>query len=383
MLSTVFARFARSEQSGSILLISCAVISLVLANSPFGPAWVSFWHRSFAGLTLELWVNDALMAVFFLLIGLELEREILAGELSDPRKAALPIVAAIGGMVMPAAIHYAFNNGLPTVRGFGVPMATDIAFALGALALLRGRIPTTLRMFIVAFAVIDDLGAILIIAIFYTAKVSFVYLAAAVALWCALFVLRRWFRVRSLTPYLIGGIALWVLMLQSGVHATLAGVALAFAIPFRGSGGELSPSERLEHSLSRPVAYFILPVFALANAGVILDATALQTVFHSNGAGIIAGLMLGKPIGIVLFSAVAVIAGFSRLPSQVTWAHMLGAGLLGGIGFTMSIFIANLAFTGSGSEINVSKLAILIGSTASAVMGYLWLRFFAPARIAA
>lgn len=379
MISTVFARFVRSEQSGSILLIGCAVLSLLLANSAVGPEWVGFWQRSVGGLTLELWVNDALMAIFFLLIGLELEREVVAGELSDPRKAALPVVAALGGMLVPAAIHYALNSGLPTVRGFGIPMATDIAFALGALALLRNRIPASLRMFIVAFAVIDDLGAILVIAIFYTAKLSVAHLVGAVAVWLVLFALRRWFEIRALAPYLIGGVVLWVLMLQSGVHATLAGVALAFAIPFRRKADQPSPSERLEHGLSRPVAYIVLPVFALANAGVILDAGSLETVFHPNGSGIIAGLALGKPLGILLFSAVAVFAGLSRLPQEVTWGHMLGAGLLGGIGFTMSIFIANLAFVGFADEINVSKLAILIGSTASAVLGYAWLRMFATA----
>jgi NhaA family Na+:H+ antiporter len=378
----VFDRFVRSEQAGSLLLIACTIAALVLANSPVGPGWLSFWHLPAGGLTLELWVNDALMAVFFLLIGLELQRELLAGELSDPRKAALPAVAAFGGMVVPALIHWSLNAGLPSQSGFGIPMATDIAFALGALAVLGNRIPLALRVFVVAFAVIDDLGAIIVIALFYSGNLSLPHLLGALGVWCVLFAMGRFARITALTPYLLGGIVLWVLTLQSGVHATLAGVALAFTIPFRGRPDAVAPSERLEHALSRPVALAIIPVFALANAGVVIDAGALREATGANALGIFGGLVLGKPVGIVLFSVIAVALGLSRLPTGVNWRQMLGAGMLGGIGFTMSIFIGNLAFGEVPAAINVSKLAILAASLTSAALGYIWLRAVSRGQVA-
>lgn len=373
--SGVFLRFARSEQFGSALMLLCAVVSLVIANSEIGPEWLGLWQREAFGLSFEHWVNDGLMAVFFLLIGLELERAVIAGELSELRRASLPVVAAVGGMLVPALIHGGLNGGLPTARGFAIPMATDIAFALGAVAILRDRVPASLRVFIVAFAVIDDLGAIVVIALFYTRDISLVPLAGALALWTLMLGMRRWLRVRLLLPYLAGGILLWLLMLKSGVHATLAGVALAFVIPYSTDGQGDSPSHRLEHRLSGPVSFLILPLFALVNAAVPVEFGIHDLVGDANAGGIALGLLVGKPLGIVLFSRVAVSLNWSRLPQGVGWRHLLGAGLLGGIGFTMSIFIANLAFGSFSDQANQSKVAIFAASGLSAVAGCLWLRF--------
>ena len=319
------------------------------------------------------------MAVFFLLIGLELERELYVGELSDLRNALLPIFAAAGGMAVPALIHYALNAGTPAQAGIGIPMATDIAFALGVLAILGKRVPDSLKVFVVAFAVMDDLGAILIIATLYTAKLSAGYLAGAAALWLLLVGLNR-LRVMALAPYLLGGALLWFLMLKSGVHATVAGVALAFAIPFTARDDDRrSPSYRLEHHLHKPVAFAILPLFALANAGVPLPPGWLDELASPNSVGIIAGLVLGKPLGVTLLCFVAVAAGACRLPADLGWRHVFGAGLLGGIGFTMAIFIANLAFSGDAQAANASKMAILLASLSAGALGFLWLRL-SPAR---
>ena len=375
-LSASFNRFLASEQSGSVLLIVCTLFSLTLTNSPFGANYLPFWHTQLFGLRLDQWINDGLMAVFFLLIGLELERELYIGELSNPRNTLLPIIAAIGGMLAPALIHFAFNAGTPEQSGFGIPMATDIAFALGALALLGRRIPSSLKVFVVAFAVIDDLGAILIIATFYSAKLALVYLVAAFAIWAFLLLLGLRFRVMALWPYLIGGAVMWACMLKSGVHATLAGVMLAFAIPFanKRAEGKQSPSHRLEHLLSRPVAFFILPVFALANTCIPLESDWMSYLNQANNLGILAGLTLGKPLGITLLCLIAVIAGFCSLPPGLGWNHVIGAGFLGGIGFTMSIFIANLAFPDAPATINASKIAILLASLIAGVVGVLWVR---------
>jgi len=375
-LSSTFERFVRSEQSGSFLLMACTLLALGLTNSSIGPAYLSFWHAYVAGLSLEHWVNDALMAVFFLLIGLELERELYVGELSEPKNALLPMVAAVGGMLVPASIHYGFNAGLPTTSGFGIPMATDIAFALGVLALLGNRIPAALKVFLVAFAVMDDLGAIVIIAIFYTAQISVGHLLGALAVFGVLVILNRFLGVMRLAPYLIGGVAMWYLMLESGVHATIAGVMLAFAIPFSRPDGD-SPSHRLEHALHRPVALLVLPIFALANAGILLDADSLRHLAAPNSMGIATGLLLGKPMGVLLFCWIAIAAGICRLPPEVNWRHVAGAGILGGIGFTMSIFITNLAFGTDPDLVNASKMAVLAGSLAAGVLGFLWLRFSA------
>lgn len=374
-LSTTFKEFAASGKAGGTVLILCTLVSLLLANSPLGGQYLHFWHLSFAGLTLENWVNDTLMAVFFLLIGLELERELYNGELSELKNALLPIVAAAGGIVVPALIHFGLNHGTPAQAGLGIPMATDIAFALGVLALLGSRVPVSLKIFLTALAVMDDLGAIVVIALFYTAEVSLGWLAAALAVFVLLVLLNRALRVMALAPYLLGGVLMWFFMLKSGVHATIAGVLLAFAIPYSArSDDETSPSHRLEHVLHKPVAFLILPVFALANTGVVIGADWARELLASNSLGIVLGLGAGKPVGIVLASFAAVSLGLCRLPSDLAWRHVLGAGLLGGIGFTMSIFITNLAFAGEAGVVNASKMAILAASLAAGVAGFTWLR---------
>ena len=375
-LSSTFNKFFDSEKSSGILLIVCTVVSLVVANSTLGADYLGFWQTKVGGLTVEYWINDALMAIFFLLIGLELERELYVGELSDFKNALLPIFAAVGGMAAPALIHFAFNAGTPTQDGIGIPMATDIAFALGVLAILGNRIPASLKVFVVAFAVIDDLGAIIVIALFYTAKLSAGYFAGAMAVLALLIMLNRVFRVMSLMPYLLGGALMWFLMLKSGIHATIAGVMLAFAIPFSAKDEDTaSPSHRLEHFLHKPVAFVILPIFALANTGIPIGADWFQTLASSNSVGIMAGLLFGKPLGVALLCLIAVTSGICHLPPDLRWGHIIGAGIIGGIGFTMSIFITNLAFAGNAEIINASKMAILLASLAAGTVGFLWLRF--------
>jgi NhaA family Na+:H+ antiporter len=356
------------------MLIICTALSLLLANSPAGDGYRDLLRLEIAGMSLEHWINDGLMAIFFLFIGLELERELYNGELSNPRKALLPIVAAIGGVVLPASIHFAMNAGLPTQDGIGIPMATDIAFALGVLSLLGNRVPWSLKVFLAALAVMDDLFAIIVIAVFYTSELSLGWLAAALSMLALLVVLNR-LRVMSLAPYLIGGAIVWFLMLKSGVHATISGVLLAFAIPFSAlREDERSPSHRLEHSLHKPVAFLILPLFALANTGILIGADWRSELASPNSLGIAAGLLIGKPLGILVLSAIAVMAGLCRLPDDVRWSHIAGAGFLGGIGFTMSIFIANLAFPADPALVNSSKMAILFGSLLSALLGFFWLQ---------
>ena len=374
-LTGTFTRFVKSAQFGGMLLLACTALSLGLANSPVATQYVDFWHLRLGPLSIEHWINDALMAVFFLLIGLELERELYVGELSKLRNALLPAFAAVGGMVAPALLHLAFNAGSATQAGFGIPMATDIAFALAVLALLGNRVPAALKVFIVAFAVIDDLGAIVLIAAVYTAKISMGFLLAALGILAILIALNRLLRVMALCPYLIGGVGLWICLLNAGIHASIAGVLLAFAIPFsaRDSGGP-SPSHRLEHRLHKPVAWLVLPLFALANTGVPIDAAAAAQFVSPNNLGIALGLLLGKPAGVLAMCGIAVACGVSSLPENVRWPHIAGAGLLGGIGFTMSIFITNLAFSDSSALMNSSKLAVLTASAIAGIAGMLWLK---------
>jgi len=376
-LSNTFQRFFDSEKSGGILLIACTVISLLITNSSIGTDYLSWWQTRAGGLSLEHWINDALMAIFFLLIGLELERELYSGELSNFRNALLPMFAAVGGLAAPALIHYSLNAGTPTQPGIGIPMATDIAFALAVLAILGNRIPASLKVFVVAFAVMDDLAAIIIIAVLYTAEVSVGYLAAALAVWMLLFALNRLWRVMSLVPYLLGGALMWFLMLKSGVHATVAGVMLAFAIPFSAKDDDAeSPSHRLEHFLHKPVAFIVLPLFALANTAILIGADWMQNLASMNSLGIAAGLIVGKPLGVTLLCFAAVAFGLCRLPPDLNWRHICGAGILGGIGFTMSIFITNLAFDGNEAVINASKMAIVLASLTAGAIGFLWLIAF-------
>ncbi|KQQ36296.1 sodium:proton antiporter [Duganella sp. Leaf126] len=374
-ISRTLERFVASSKAGGILLIACTVISLLLANSPVAAPYLHFWHLPLAGLSVELWVNDALMAVFFLLIGLELQREIRSGELSTLRSALLPMVAAMGGIAVPALIHFGLNAGTPSQAGMGIPMATDIAFALAVLTLLGSAVPASLKVFLTALAVMDDLGAIIVIAVFYTTTLAPWYLLGALLVFAGLFGMNRLLRVRALLPYLVGGALMWFLMLKSGVHATIAGVLLAFAIPYSTRDeDEQSPSHRLEHRLHTPVAFVILPIFALANTGIVVGAGALQELMSHNSLGILAGLVLGKPLGITLGCLLAVGAGLCALPSDLKWRHVIGAGLLGGIGFTMSIFITNLAFGADPALINASKLAILVASLVAGLSGFAWLK---------
>jgi Na+:H+ antiporter, NhaA family len=374
ILTETFKRFFESEKTSGLILIACTALSLVLANSTLGPTWLAIWNTDIAGLSLSHWINDGLMAMFFLLIGLELERELYVGELSSFRNALLPVIAAFGGMAAPALIHFVFNTGLPTQAGIGIPMATDIAFALGALALLGTRVPPALKVFVVAFAVIDDLGAIVLIALFYSGDLSMTHLAGGLAVWVTLLLLNRYGRVQALPVYLLGGVVMWVLMLKSGVHATIAGVMLAFAIPFWSRGeGQSSPSHRLENALHKPVAFLILPLFALANTGVILDGSLLSSLLEPNSLGIIGGLVIGKPVGILSCTLLALWLGWCVLPEDLSWHHVLGAGMLGGIGFTMSIFITNLAFSTQSEMIDASKLAVFVASLAAGVLGAVWL----------
>jgi NhaA family Na+:H+ antiporter len=353
------------------VLIFCTVISLAVANSVFQEQYLGFWNIPIAGHGLSHWVNDGLMAIFFLLIGLELEREIYIGELSSLKNALLPVIAALGGMLVPAGFHMLLNYGSPTQSGAGIPMATDIAFAIGVLSLLGNRVPVSLKIFLTALAVIDDLGAILVIAIFYSTGVSLLNLGIALGIFAFLLTLNR-FKVFSLWPYLVGGVVMWYFMLNSGVHATITGVMLAFTIPF-GKGEETSASYKLQHWLHKPVSFFILPAFALANTCLVIGTDWMDGLTSDNSLGIFAGLVVGKPLGIFLFSAAASLAGICSLPNNVRWKDLVGVGFLGGIGFTMSIFITLLAFDDS-HVINGSKIAILISSLAAGICGFIWLQ---------
>ena len=374
-LSSTFNRFFESEKSSAIILIIATVISVALTNSVMSDSYLAFWRNEFLGLSLEHWINDGLMAIFFLMIGLELEREIYVGELSLLRNALLPIFAALGGTLAPAFIHYLFNADLPTQAGIGIPMATDIAFALGALALLGKRIPPSLKVFVVAFAVIDDLIAIIVIALFYTNHVAMFYLAISIGIFLVLLCLNRFFRVSLLPVYLIGGVLMWIFMLKSGVHATVAGVMLAFAIPFWSRDQQQpSPSHQLENFLHKPVAFIVLPLFALANTGIVFGANWTLDLATPNSLGVMLGLVVGKPLGVLILSMTVVLIGICKLPTEVTWSHMIGAGLLGGIGFTISIFITNLAFEGQLELINASKIAVFTASLLAGLVGLLWLR---------
>ena len=367
----LFTDFFNSEKAGGLVLIACTILSLTLANSNFGADYHHFWLTQFAGNSVEHWINDGLMTIFFLLIGLELEREIYQGELSKIKDALLPIFGALGGMFVPAGIFLLFNFGTITQSGAGIPMATDIAFALGILSLLGNRVPTSLKVFLTALAVIDDLGAIIIIAIFYTKTLLWTNLFIALGIFAVLLVFNR-MKVRNLIPYLIGGIAMWYFMLHSGVHATITGVLLAFAIPFS-NGDEKSTSYILQHFLHKPVAFIILPIFALANTAIVFNGNISQTLTENNSLGIALGLIVGKPLGIFLLTFLAVTFGICKLPTDLNWKAIFGVGLLAGIGFTMSIFVTLLAFDND-TIINNSKLVILISSLTAGLLGFVTLK---------
>ena len=383
VITRPFQEFFRLESASGIFLAGFTLLALIWANSPWKESYEAVWNTevsiglSSARLSKSLlhWINDGFMTVFFLLVGLEIKRELLIGELAEIKKATLPIAAALGGMIVPALIYIAINHQTSTVSGWGVPMATDIAFSLGVLTLLGKRIPYQLKIFLTAFAIVDDLGAVLVIAIFYTSEISFVALGATGTLLVALQVLNKR-GVRRLLPYLLVGLLLWLAVLKSGVHATIAGVMLAMTIPARRhseKNTEGTPLQTLEHALHPWVSFIIMPVFALSNAGVELSVQFLSAILHPIGLGIILGLLLGKQIGITLFSWLAVRTGIASLPTSVRWLHVYGASLLGGIGFTMSLFIAVLAF-GEGHLLSIAKIGVLIASGLAGTAGWIVLR---------
>jgi NhaA family Na+:H+ antiporter len=428
-LTKPFGEFFRREAAGSIVLLASAVLALVLANTDWGPAryfpavWDEHLRVALPGLsfdhTLLQWINDGLMTVFFLIVGLEIKREVLDGELSSPRQAALPIAGALGGMLMPALLFALFNHGTPTAGGWGIPMATDIAFALAALQLLGARIPLGLKVFLTALAIVDDLGAVVVIALFYTHELHLGYLGLAMGTWGLLLGFNG-LRVRSLWAYLPLGVVLWYFMLESGVHATLAGVLLAVAIPFRVpySRKELlrrvderlallrvethepaadpriiseeledlhqlssSPAQRLETQLHSVVSFGIVPLFAFANTSLVIEPAALQGLLSPLGLGIIVGLVVGKPLGVGLLSWLTVRLGWAALPPGVAWRQLWGAGVLAGIGFTMSIFVTLLALGEHSLDTDAAKLAILTGSITAGMLGYALLRSTSSAQL--
>ena len=373
-----FRDFFRSEQIGGIILIFSVFVSLSIANSPLGESFANLLSTKFGysspNLDLEYslaqWINDGLMAIFFLLIGLEIKREIIEGELSSPRKAAMPIFAALGGMFLPAAIYFIFNSNLETISGWGIPMATDIAFALGVLSLLGKRVPASLKVFLAALAIVDDLGAILVIAIFYTNELHWEQLLYSAGI-LALLISMNYLGVKRLFFYIIPGVFLWYFIHHSGIHATIAGVLLALTIPSNPIK-RTSPLEHLEHMIVRPVNFLIMPIFALANTNIRFESKMLDGLTSPLGLGIIFGLVLGKPLGVTFFSWIAVKSGIASLPSRSNWKHIFGLGLLAGIGFTMSIFIALLSFNDPDFDIE-AKFSILVASVLAGVSVFIFL----------
>jgi Na+:H+ antiporter, NhaA family len=367
----LFESFFKNEKSSAIVLLFCTLFSIVVANSYFQYTYVSIWTQTIFGFPILHYINDGLMTIFFLMIGLELEREIYIGELSNVKNALLPISGAIGGMLLPAMLYLLLNFNTQYQDGIGIPMATDIAFAIGFLSLLGNKVPTSLKIFLTALAVIDDLGAIIVIALFYSEQLNWNYLLLSMGIFGILLALNR-LKVYKLYPYIIGGVLMWYCMSHSGVHATITGVILAFAIPFQ-KGEEYSMSYRLQRFLHNPVGFIILPIFALANTAIIINLSNTESLFEPYAIGIIAGLMVGKPLGITLSSYLAVKLKFAKLPVDLSWKHIVGAGILGGIGFTMSIFITLLSFNDN-SIVNNSKLFIVVTSLLSGIIGLLFLK---------
>lgn len=375
-----FKDFFASKSAGGIILIICVVISLIIANSPFGDSFSSILQLPLGGsignIHLEysvlMWINDGLMAIFFLLVGLEIKRELVEGELASPKQAALPVFAAIGGMFVPALIFALFNNNTPTANGWGIPMATDIAFAIALLSLLGNKVPTSLKVFLTALAIVDDLGAILVIAIFYSSEIHFTYLLYAGAILIFLILLNR-LNVKSIIFYLIPGLLMWYCIHHSGIHATIAGVLTALTIPTT-PGSETSPLEKLEHFLTKPVNFLIMPLFALANTNIALNTEMFAGIFTNMGMGILLGLFLGKPVGIFVMSWVAVKTGLGSMPEGSRWSQIWGLGILAGIGFTMSIFIAMLSYSDPAYQTD-AKFVILVTSVLAGAVGFLILKW--------
>ncbi len=377
--------FLRLESAGGFVLLAAALLALILDNSPLAPVYDHLLHLPLGfdlgpidfRKTLAHWINDGLMAIFFFLIGLEVKREIARGELSSAKSAALPGIAALGGMAVPAAIYVFVNRGAPeNLVGWAIPAATDIAFALGVLSFLGNRVPLSLKVFLLALAILDDLGAIVIIAIFYSADLSWTALLLATIPLAALLLLNRC-GVLRLWPYLLLGLALWACVLESGVHATLAGVLTAMTIPLGDKAGEASPLERAEHALHPWVGFLIMPLFAFANAGISLTGLTMEDWLAPVTLGIAAGLFLGKQIGVMLAILGGIALGLCRKPTGTHWGQIYGIAVLTGIGFTMSLFIGSLAFAGPEREAEI-RLGVLMGSLASALLGYCVLRFAAP-----
>ena len=372
---TIFKQFFKSGQVGGFLLLICVAISLIIANTASKESFEAFLETKlgFSSVNYSIleWINDALMAIFFLLVGLEIKRELVEGELSSLKSASLPVIAALGGMLVPALIYFLLNRGTETAGGWGIPMATDIAFALAIIAMLGKSVPTSLKIFLAALAIVDDLGAILVIAIFYTNQIHFEYLAMAGGV-LVLLSLMNYFGVKNLVFYLIPGIFLWYFIHHSGIHATIAGVLLAFTIPTNETD-VLSPLEKLEHALTVPVNYLIMPIFALANTNITFQKEMISGLISPLGLGIILGLFLGKTIGVTFFSWLAVKLKLANLPTGAGWKHVLGLGMLAGIGFTMSIFIALLSFSDL-LHVSEAKFAILTASVLSGIVGFVFLK---------
>ncbi|PTT40645.1 Na+/H+ antiporter NhaA [Chryseobacterium sp. HMWF028] len=374
-LSLYFKNFFDNSQSSGIILIFCVLISLLIANSSAAENFQHFLDQEVGthlfGLEypVSIWINDGLMAIFFLLVGLEIKRELVEGELSSFKNASLPIFAAVGGMLVPAVTYSIFNTGTEYSNGWGIPMATDIAFSLAIISMLGKKIPNSIKIFLAALAIVDDLGAILVIAVFYTEQIHWSYLLLSFGVTALLFIL-NFLKVTKTIFYIIPGLFLWYFLHHSGIHATIAGVLLAFSIPTNASNVEISPLEKLEHQLHIPVSFLIMPIFALTNTNITFSSEMVAGITSTLGLGIICGLVLGKLIGINLFSLIAIKLKLSSLPQNSNWLQMIGVGLLAGIGFTMSIFIALLSFKGEIEIQDEAKFAILIASFIAAIAGF-------------
>lgn len=382
----IFQQFFQSGKVGGIILLCCVIISLIIANSSFATNFSTFLNQNLGfnignveiKYSISAWINDGLMAIFFLLVGLEIKRELIEGELSTLKKASLPVLAALGGMAIPALTFFFFNKGETTASGWGIPMATDIAFALAIIAMLGKSVPSSLKIFLAALAIADDLGAILVIAIFYTEQIHWNYLVISSGIFALLLAL-NYFKVKSLWFYLIPGVLLWYFVHHSGIHATIAGVLLAFTIPTNDTAIE-SPLEKLEHFLTVPVNFLIMPIFALANTNITFEKGMMEGLNSPLGFGIIVGLFFGKTIGITLFSWFAVQIKLAKLPSGANWQHVIGVGMLAGIGFTMSIFISLLSFSDP-FHITEAKFAILCASVISGLIGFVYLKWIGNRKI--
>ena len=370
-----FKDFLKSGSAGSVILLSCVAISLLIANSSLGPAFQNLldynigWESSSIELRYPIisWINDGLMAIFFLLVGLEIKRELVEGELSSFKQASLPIIAALGGVAFPALIYYTFNASLETQSGWAIPMATDIAFALAVIGILGKSVPTSLKIMLAALAIVDDLMAIIVIAIFYpTTDLVFTYLLYAGGIFAMLIAFNR-LGMKNIVFYIIPGIFMWYFIHHSGIHATIAGVLVAITLPTTPDAKE-SPLEKLEHLIMKPVNFLIMPLFALANTNIKFESGMVEGLFTPLGMGIVLGLFIGKPVGIIIASWLSIKTGLSRMPDKAGWSHIVGVGMLAGIGFTMSIFISILSFA-TPDLLAEAKFSILIGSLLSGIIG--------------